>query len=263
MIHTIPAADRNVLEQGLKRLKLRHLRETLDDVNEMALQEEPSYLDFLAYIVGKEIEARDETQKEKRLKAAGFPFLRTLDGFDFQFQSSVSRQTLLDLAQLEFVTQHENLVLVGPPGVGKTHLAVALGVEAVHAGYRVLFSTAHDLVDRLYKAMADDTVVATMKRILRHDLIIVDEVGYLELDTVGSDHLFQLVARAYEKRSLIVTSNLDFKEWGDLFDKAATAAAVLDRLLHHAHVISLKGDSYRVRHRIVPPAPKDSSEPST
>lgn len=259
MIRTFPPAERDVLETGLKRLKLRRLRESLDELNELALEEEPSYLDFIAYIVEQEVIAREETQRQKRLKAARFPFLRTLDGFDFRFQTSVRRQTILDLAQLDFVERRENLVLLGPPGVGKTHLAIALGVEAVNAGYRVMFSTVHDLTDRLYKALADDTVTQTMNRTLRHDLIILDELGFLELGQTGSDFLFQLVAKAYEKRSLIVTSNLDFSEWGDLFDKPATAAAVLDRLLHHAHVISLKGDSYRVRHRLTPPQqPEDS-----
>lgn len=244
------------MEAGLKRLKLRRLRENLEEITELALQEEPSYLDFLAYIVDQEVKARDETQRQKRLQAAKFPFWRTLDNFDFGFQTSVSRQTLLDLARLDWIERRENLVLLGPPGVGKTHIAVALGVAAVEAGHRVIFTSVHDLVDRLYKAMADDTVSQTMNRLLRHDLIILDELGFVDLGTTGSDHMFQLVAKAYEKRSLIVTSNLDFSDWGDLFDKPATAAAVLDRLLHHAHVISLKGDSYRIRHRLKPPAPR-------
>lgn len=259
MIRTFPPADRTALEAGLKRLKLRRLRESLGELNELALQEEPSYLDFVAYIVDQEIKAREETQRQKRLQAARFPFLRTLDHFDFTCQTSVSRQTLLDLAQLDWIERRENLILLGPPGVGKTHLAVALGVEAVNAGFRVIFTTVHDLVDRLYKALADDTVSQTLSRILRHDLIILDELGFVDLGDAGSDHLFQLVAKAYEQRSLIVTSNLDFSDWGDLFDKPATAAAVLDRLLHHAHVISLKGDSYRIRHRLAPPSRRSDS----
>lgn len=260
MMRTFPPANREDLEAGLKRLKLRRLRESLDELNERALEEEPSYLDFVAYVVGQEVASRNETQRLKRMQAARFPFARTLDDFDFAFQTSVSRRTLLDLAQLQFVERCENLILLGPPGVGKTHLSVALGTAAVNAGYRVIFTTVHDLVDLLYKALADDTVTQTMNRILRHDLIVLDEVGYLALDATGSDHLFQLVAKAYEKRSLIVTSNLDFSEWGDLFDKPATAAAVLDRLLHHAHVISLKGDSYRVRHRLTPPRRPDTEQ---
>lgn len=254
MIRAIPPADRTILEQGLKRLKLRRVRELLDDVNELALREEPSYLDFLAYIVDQEIAAREHTQQTKRLKSAKFPFHKTLDDFDFAFQNSISRQSMLDLATLGFVEAHENIVLLGPQGVGKTHLAVALGIAAVNAGYRVLFMTADSLTQTIYSALADGTLSQHMNRILRNDLIILDEVGYLSLDATGSNHLFQVIAKAYETRSLIVTSNLEFQEWGELFDKPATAAAVLDRLLHHAHIITLKGESYRMRSRLrVPP----------
>jgi DNA replication protein DnaC len=214
MICTFPPDDRKALEAGLKRLKLRQLSESLTELNELALEEEPSYLDFVAYIVTQEVKAREATQRQKRLQAARFPFLRTLDDFDFKFQASVSRQTLLDLARLDFVERRENLVLLGPSGVGKTHLAISLGIEAVNADYRVMFSTVHDLVDRRYRASADDTVTQTRNRVLRHDLIILDELGFLELDESGSDLLFQLVAKAYERCSLIVTSNLDFSDWG-------------------------------------------------
>jgi DNA replication protein DnaC len=254
MIRTIPPVDREALKRGLRRLKLRHMREDLEDINELALQEEPSYMDFLGYLVLSEIEGRNRIQRENRLKSARFPSYRTLNDFDFAFQNSISRQTLLDLAQLQFLESRENVILLGPPGVGKTHLAVALGIEAINAGYRVQFTTAHDLADHLYSALADGTVGQVMNKLLRNDLIILDELGYIHLDATGSDHLFQLVAKAYERRSLIVTSNLDFQDWGHLFDQPATAAAFLDRLLHHAHVISLKGDSYRIRHRLTPPA---------
>jgi DNA replication protein DnaC len=254
MIRTISPVDRESLEQGLRRLKLRHMREHLDDINELALQEEPSYMDFLGYLIAREVEGRERTQKETRLKAARFPFYRTLDDFDFSFQNSISQQTLRDLAKPDFLQSRENIVLLGPPGVGKTHLAVALGIEAVNQGYRVQFTTAQELADQLYSALADGTVAQAMNKLLRNDLIILDELGYVQFDATGSDHLFQLIAKAYEHRSLIITSNLDFQEWGRLFDQPATAAAFLDRLLHHAHVISLRGDSYRIRHRLTPPA---------
>ncbi|HOB89698.1 MAG TPA: IS21-like element helper ATPase IstB, partial [Bacillota bacterium] len=201
MIRTIPPVDRTALEQGLRRLKLRHMRQHLDDINELALQEEPSYMDFLGYLVAREVEGRENTQKELHLKAARFPFYRTLDDFDFSFQNSVSQQTLRDLAELDFLRARENIVLLGPPGVGKTHLAVALGIEAVNQGYRVQFVTAQDLADQLYGALADGTVAQAMNKLLRNDLVVLDELGYVQFDAAGSDHLFQLIAKAYEHRS--------------------------------------------------------------
>lgn len=174
----------------------------------------------------------------------------------FAFSLSWSRVRYVEFITslgMEFVRARENVVLLGPPGVGKTHLAVSLGIEAINQGYRVQFITAQDLSDLLYSALADGTVTQTMNKLLRNDLIILDELGYVQFDTTGSDHLFQIIAKAYENRSLIVTSNLDFEDWGRLFDQPATAAAFLDRLLHHAHVITLRGDSYRVQYRLTPP----------
>ena len=145
------------------------------------------------------------------------------------------------------------MVLAGPPGVGKSHLAIVLGLEAVYAGYSTLFITMDELANKMYSCLADGSLSQYIRSLLRHNLIILDEVGYLTLGKSASDHLFQLISRAYENVSLIVTSNLDFSEWGTLFASPSTAAAVLDRLLHHAHVIALRGDSYRVRNRLAPP----------
>jgi DNA replication protein DnaC len=263
VIPTIGTADIARLEQGLKRLKLKHIRDMLEEINQLALQEEPSYLDFLAYLVAEEISGRETTQTERRLKAARFPAYRTLEQFDFSFQASVSQQTIKDLASLEFIEAKENLVLLGPPGVGKSHLAITLGVEAVKVGYSALFTTMDELAARMYACLADGSLLQYMRSLLRNDLIILDEVGYLTLDKTASDHLFQLINKAYERVSLIVTSNLDFAEWGTLFASAGTAAALLDRLLHHAHVITMRGDSYRIRNRLVPPRPTPGGDDMT
>ena len=239
MLRPIPPVDRTALEQGRRRRQLRHLRQHLDDHSELALQEEPSDMDFLGDLGARDVEGRENTQKELHLKAARFPFYRTLDDIDFSFQNSVSQQTLRDLAELDFLRAREIIVLLGPPGVGKTHLAVALGIEAGNQGYRVQVVTALDLADLLYGALADGSVAQAMNKLLRNDLVVLDELGYVQVDAAGADLLFQLIAKAYEHRSLIVTSNLDFQDWGRLFIQPATAAAFLDSSLHHAHGISL------------------------
>lgn len=252
MIPAIGRADAEQLETGLKRLKLRHIRELLDEACEVADTEEPSYRDFVAYLVAQEVQGREVTQLEKRTKAAKFHSLARLQDFDFGFQTSVSRQTIMDLAGLGFVEAKENICLLGPSGVGKTHLAVALGYEAIQAGYRVRYYPFDELIADLYASLADGSTAQKMRSILRNDLIIIDELGYVSMDKTASDHMFQLVSSAYERRSLIVTTNLDFGEWGKLLGNPGTATAILDRFLHHAHVIVLKGDSYRMRGRLLP-----------
>jgi DNA replication protein DnaC len=257
MIPTIGTADREALEAGLKRLKLRRIREVIDEAAELATQEEPGYLDFVAYLVEQEIAAREQTQFQKRLKAARFREIKRLEDFDFAFQTSISRQTIAELANLGFIEAKENIALCGPSGVGKSHLAIALGYEAVKAGYRVGYYPFDELLADLYASLADGSTQQRMRSILRNDLIIWDELGFVSMDQTASDHVFQLVSRIYEQRSLIITTNLDFSEWGDLFGNTATATAVLDRFLHHAHVLMLKGDSYRMRSRLRPPTPAE------
>lgn len=247
------------LNQGLRRLKLRRIREVLEDYNRLAVTKQLSYLDFLAGLVQEEIQARNESQYSKRLKAARLPAHKIIEDFDFGFQTSVSRQEVLELARLRFIAEHENCILVGPPGVGKTHLAIALGMKAIEAGFRVYFTSVQDLIDDLYATLADNSFRSRMRSLLTNDLIILDELGFLPMDSTASNHLFQVVAQAYERRSLIVTSNRPFQEWGSVFASATIATATLDRLLHHAHVLNLQGDSYRLKGHLVTELPETST----
>ena len=235
------------LSDGLKRLKLRHTRDHLDEYCQLAATRDLSFREFLKLIMTEELTARDETQRVKRLRAARIPQPKTLAAFDWAFQPSLPKREILELHTLRFVAQHDNVILLGPPGLGKTHIASALAYEATVQGHRVLFTTAQDLIDRCYAALADGSVKALMRSLAQLDLLVIDELGYLPMDNTAGNHLFQVISSAYERQSLIVTSKRPFQEWGALFPNASLASATLDRLLHHAHVFTFAGESYRMK----------------
>jgi len=235
------------LLDGLKRLKLRHTHDCVDEYCRIAATRDMSFYDFLKMVVNEEIAAREETQRIKRIRSAKLPGQKTLAEFDFGFQPSVPKREILELETLRFVENHENVVLLGPPGLGKTHISTALAYEAAVQGKNVLFTTAQDLIDSLYAAMADGTVKQKLRLLGKLDLIVIDELGYLPMDETAGNHLFQLVSNAYERQSLIVTSNRPFEEWGALFPNSSLASATLDRLLHHVSVFTFSGDSYRMK----------------
>jgi DNA replication protein DnaC len=235
------------LLDGMKRLKLRNTRQYIDEYCQMAAKSSMTYLDFLKLVIQEEVAARDETQLIKRIRAARFPMKKNLQEFDFVFQSSIPKKEILELQTLTFLERHENLIMLGPPGVGKSHIAISLGYEAVLQGKSVLFITAQDLIDHLYAALADGTVKQRLKSLTKQDLIIIDELGYLPMDDIAGNHLFQVISNAYERQSLIITSNRPFQDWGTFFPNSSLASATLDRLLHYANVFTFRGDSYRMK----------------
>lgn len=236
------------LQTGLKRLKLRRVREILESDGEREkLTQFKDPVTLVAHLVSEEVTARNETQKELRLRAAKFPGLKTLNDFDFEIQPAVNEARVRMLANLEFIRAKQNVIFLGPSGVGKTHLAVSLGYEAVKAGFKVRFTTVQELADNLYSSLADGNFKRELERYGKFDLLIIDELGFLSLDKTASNHFFQVINQAYEQQAVIVTSNRPFQEWSGVFYDSVIVTAILDRLLHHAHLFNLKGDSYRLK----------------
>src|SRR5574342_190665 len=237
------------LENLLDKLKLDQLEHQLDGVCEQAAQKQLNYKDFLVQALQTEWQGRFQRNTETRLKLARFPWIKTLEQFEFDFQPSLDRKQVRELAGLGFVERAHNVVLLGPPGVGKTHLAIALGVKAVEAGYSVLFLTLEQLMTRLMKAFNENRLDRTLQQLSYPKLLIIDEIGYLPLSNTEASLFFRLVARRYERASLIITSNKSFLDWGEVFNDPVLATAVLDRLLHYSTTLNIKGESYRLKEK--------------
>lgn len=242
-----------------RALKVPSLAKSIERLGERARAENWTHEEYLAACLEREVAARQSNGGEIRIRAARFPARKTLEEFDFDHQRSLKRDVIAHLGALDFVEGKENVVFLGPPGTGKTHLAIGLSVRACQAGHRVLFATAAEWVDRLAEAHNAGGLHEELTRLGRYPLIVIDEVGYIPFEAEAANLFFQLVSSRYERASVIVTSNKPFGRWGETFGDATVAAAMIDRLVHHAEVVSMKGDSYRLKDRDLGRVPTDDA----
>ncbi len=234
----------------LDQLKLHKSRERLEALLQEATKNELGYAEFLDRMLGEEVAAKTDKAVSLRTKMARFPYVKSLESFDFKYQPSLDEKQIKELCTCRYIANGENVVLLGPPGVGKTHLAVALGLKAIETGYRVLFTSATALIATLAKAHAENRFDEKLKFFAVPKLLIVDEIGYIPIDQLGANLFFQLISRRYERGPMILTSNQSFANWGDVFGDQVIATAILDRILHHCVTVNIRGESYRLKEKL-------------
>lgn len=243
-----PQMDR--IGDHLRKLKLFKLNERIEALLQDATTREMGFSDFLDRLLIEEVAAKREKAISMRTQLARFPYVKTLEAFDFKYQPSLDEKQIRELASCRFIDNGDNCVLLGPPGVGKTHIAVALGLKAVEAGYRVLFVPATALIASLAKAHSENRLEERLKLYSVPKLLIVDEIGYIPIDRLGANLFFQLISRRYERGPMILTSNQSFANWGEVFGDQVIATAILDRILHHCVTVSIRGESYRLKEKV-------------
>ena len=237
----------NKLINNLETLKLFKFKDKLDDYIDLINNKQKTIIDAIYELTELEIDSLKEKMIAHSIQFAGFPFYKTLDEFDFSFQPSINKELILDFNNLRFIERKENILFVGSPGDGKTHLATSIGIENARNNHSTYFINCNDLIQALKKAYLQNRLDDKLKTLSKYKLLIIDEVGYLPIDIESANMLFQLINKRYEKNSTIITTNKPFSKWGELFGDNMIANAILDRLLHHSHVINITGKSYRTK----------------
>ncbi len=248
-----PKKEHSELCEQLDYLKLLFIKQSFDEVAKQAASGQWSHVDFLRRLIDGEAHEHQERARQRRIRLARFPVIKSLDQFDFTWPSKLNRAQVQDLFRLKFIEEKANVILVGGVGLGKSHLSIALGNAACLAGHRVLFTTAIDIVNTLSAAQNAGRLAAELKKYLRPDVLLMDELGYLPIDKRGADLLFQVISKRYERGSIVLTTNKAFKNWPSIFNNDSTlTSAILDRILHHAETVIIEGKSYRMKDRIEP-----------
>jgi DNA replication protein DnaC len=235
------------LLSNLETLKMDKMRNYLPNYLEIVAAHDIPFVDAMLDLTEKEIEFKSERASSAQVSVSAFPFEKELSDFDFDYQPSINKKQIYDLATLRFLVNKENILFYGNSGVGKSHLAISLGIIAAKKRYITYFISCHDLIMQLNKAHSENRLEAKLKHFAKYKLLIIDEIGYLPIDKQGANLLFQLIAKRYEKNSTIITTNQAFSKWGEVFSDAVIANALLDRLIHHSHIIKIKGPSYRIK----------------
>jgi len=235
------------LKSQLRSLKLAAISQNLELRNRYALEHKIGYIEFLELLVEDELSNRQTNGYQNKLRESKLYTQKVLDSYDFSYQPQVDKRQIYDLASCRFIDQKYNVVFMGKPGVGKTHLANAIGLEAVKKGKKVLFIHSNEMVEKLYSSRADGTYQATMQKFLKPDLLILDELGFKKMPQYSMEDFFEIIRKRYENGSMIITTNRNFEDWGALFGDKVIASAIIDRIVHHATIVRLQGNSYRIK----------------
>lgn len=235
------------IKSKLRNLKLAGMVKSIESRNKFAIENKTSYIDFIELLIEDELVNRLSNSFYKRLSKSKIDTQKTLDDFDFNYQPELNKRQIMDIASCRFVNENKNIVLMGKPGVGKTHIANAIGLEAIKQGYNVLFLHINDLIDKINYAKADGSIYSLMNLLLNTDLIILDEIGFKKLPTDSIDGFFEVIRKRYEKGSIIITTNRNFEDWGNVFGDYVMASAIIDRIVHHAIIIKINGESFRIK----------------